>query len=87
MFIASVLLFILGYLFVNGARNLDLAFFTELPKPVGESGGGMGSNAVLGSAKILAMATIIGVPIRISRRRVSSPSTSNKSFAFVVRYQ
>jgi phosphate transport system permease protein len=84
VFIASVLLFILGYLFINGARNLDFAFFTELPKPVGESGGGM-ANAVLGSAKILAMATIIGVPIGFLGG-VYLAEYGNKSFAFVVRY-
>lgn len=60
--IASVLLFILGYLFINGARNLDLAFFTQLPKPVGEVGGGL-ANAIVGSAKILALATVVGVPV------------------------
>jgi phosphate transport system permease protein len=84
VFIASVLLFILGYLFINGARNLDFAFFTELPKPVGESGGGM-ANAVLGSAKILAMATVIGVPIGFLGG-VYLAEYGNKSFAFVVRY-
>jgi phosphate transport system permease protein len=84
VFIASVLLFILGYLFVNGARNLDFAFFTELPKPVGESGGGM-ANAILGSAKILAMATVIGVPIGFLGG-VYLAEYGNKSFAFVVRY-
>jgi phosphate transport system permease protein len=84
VFIASVLLFILGYLFINGARNLDFAFFTELPKPVGESGGGM-ANAILGSAKILAMATIIGVPIGFLGG-VYLAEYGNKSFAFVVRY-
>ena len=84
VFIASVLLFILGYLFVNGARNLNVAFFTELPKPVGETGGGM-ANAVLGSAKILAMATVIGVPIGFLGG-VYLAEYGNKSFAFVVRY-
>jgi phosphate transport system permease protein len=84
VFIASVLLFILGYLFINGARNLDFAFFTELPKPVGETGGGM-ANAILGSAKILAMATIIGVPIGFLGG-VYLAEYGNKSFAFVVRY-
>ena len=84
VFIASVLLFILGYLFINGARNVDLAFFTELPKPVGEVGGGM-ANAVLGSAKILAMATLIGVPIGFLGG-VYLAEYGNKSFAFVVRY-
>lgn len=60
--IAAVLLFILGYLFVNGAASLDLAFFTELPAPVGEPGGGM-ANAIVGSGKILALAALFGVPI------------------------
>ena len=42
VFIAGALLFILAYLFINGARNLDWAFFTQLPKPTGEAGGGEG---------------------------------------------
>jgi phosphate transport system permease protein len=84
VFIASVLLFILGYLFVNGARNLDLAFFTELPKPTGETGGGM-ANAIVGSAKILGIATMIGVPIGFLGG-VYLAEYGNKSFAFVVRY-
>jgi phosphate transport system permease protein len=84
VFIASVLLFILGYLFVNGARNLSISFFTELPKPVGEVGGGM-ANAILGSAKILGMATLIGVPIGFLGG-VYLAEYGNKSFAFVVRY-
>ena len=62
LLICGLLFFVLGYLFVNGARNLNWAFFTELPKPVGELGGGM-ANAIVGSAKILALATAIGVPI------------------------
>lgn len=84
IFIASVLLFILGYLFVNGARNLDWAFFTELPKPTGETGGGM-ANAIVGSAKILGMATLIGVPIGFLGG-VYLAEYGNRSFAFVVRY-
>jgi phosphate transport system permease protein len=82
--IAGALLFILGYLFVNGARNLDLAFFTQLPKPTGETGGGM-ANAIVGSAKILGMATLIGVPIGFLGG-VYLAEYGNKSFAFVVRY-
>jgi phosphate transport system permease protein len=84
LLIAGALLFILGYLFINGARNLDLAFFTELPKPTGEPGGGM-ANAILGSAKILGMATLIGVPIGFLGG-VYLAEYGNKSFAFVVRY-
>ena len=59
---AGTLVFILGYLFVNGAKSLDWNFFTQLPKPVGETGGGM-ANAILGSAKLLLLATCVGVPI------------------------
>src|SRR4029077_3511847 len=42
--------------------SLNLNFFTKLPVPVGEAGGGM-ANALLGSAKVLLLATSIGVPI------------------------
>lgn len=59
---AGVLFFILGYLLWNGATSLNWAFLTQLPKPVGEAGGGM-ANAIIGSLKILAMATLIGFPI------------------------
>jgi phosphate transport system permease protein len=82
--IAGALLFILGYLFINGARNLDWAFFTQLPKPTGETGGGM-ANAIVGSAKILGMATLIGVPIGFLGG-VYLAEYGNKSFAFAVRY-
>ena len=57
----SVLFFVLGYLVVNGGRSLSVAFFTELPRPAGEAGGGM-ANALVGSAKLLAIAAITGLP-------------------------
>ena len=82
--IAGVLLFILGYLFVAGAKNLNFAFFTELPKPVGEAGGGM-ANAIIGSAKILGLATAIGVPIGFLSG-VYLAEYGSRGFAFVVRY-
>ncbi len=58
----SVLFFILGYLVYQGGSSVTLAFFTELPKPVGEAGGGM-ANAILGSGKLLLIAAVTGVPI------------------------
>jgi len=58
----SVLFFVLGYLLVKGGRALNLAFFTELPRPVGETGGGM-ANALAGSAKMLGIAAVTGLPI------------------------
>src|SRR5712691_8574016 len=58
----SVLLFILGYLAFHGGRSLNWDFFTKLPTPVGEAGGGM-ANAIVGSAKLLLLASLVGVPI------------------------
>ncbi len=58
----GLLFFILGYLFVQGGFSLSWNFFTKLPVPVGEMGGGM-ANALVGSAKVLLLATCIGVPI------------------------
>ena len=84
LLIASVLLFILGYLFVNGARNIDWAFFTQLPKPVGEIGGGM-ANAIVGSAKILGIASLLGVPLGFLGG-VYLAEYGNKYSAFIVRY-
>jgi len=59
---AGALVYILGYLLVYGASTLTWNFFTKLPVPVGETGGGM-ANAILGSAKLLLLATAVGVPI------------------------
>ncbi len=52
------------YLILKGASSLNLAFFTEIPKPVGVVGGGM-ANAIVGSVTLLALASLIGVPIGI----------------------
>jgi phosphate transport system permease protein len=52
------------YLILKGAHSLNFAFFTQVPKPVGEAGGGM-ANAIMGSVTLLALASIIGVPIGI----------------------
>jgi phosphate transport system permease protein len=58
----SVLLFIFGYLVWNGGRSLSWNFFTQLPKPVGEAGGGM-ANAIVGTFKLLVLAAVFGVPV------------------------
>ena len=49
--VVSVLFLILGYLVWNGGKSLNWDFFTQLPKPVGETGGGM-ANAIVGSLKL-----------------------------------
>ncbi len=55
---------VLGFLLVRGLGGLSLAFFTELPRPVGESGGGMGQ-AILGTLRIVGLAALVGVPAGI----------------------
>jgi phosphate transport system permease protein len=55
---------ILGYLIYKGAGSLNLAFFTHVPVPVGETGGGM-ANAIVGSGVILGLASLLGIPFGI----------------------
>jgi phosphate transport system permease protein len=59
---AGTLVFILSYLFIHGVRSLNWEFLTKLPTPVGETGGGM-ANAIIGSAKLLFLAMVVGIPI------------------------
>jgi len=56
---------ILGYLIYKGASSLNLAFFTHVPAPVGDPGGGM-ANAIVGSGVILGLASLIGIPVGIA---------------------
>ena len=84
LFAAGSLVFILSYLFVHGAASLNWNFFTKLPTPVGETGGGM-ANAILGSAKLLLLATCVGVPIGFLGG-VYLAEFGTSTFSFVVRY-
>jgi len=56
---------ILFYLVYKGASSLNLAFFTRIPAPVGEEGGGM-ANAIVGSGIILLLASLMGIPVGIA---------------------
>jgi phosphate transport system permease protein len=82
--VIGVLFFILGYLLIHGVKSLNLDFFTKLPKPSGETGGGM-ANAVAGSGKVLLLASLIGVPIGFFAG-VYLAEYSGKTFAFLLRY-
>jgi phosphate transport system permease protein len=55
---------IFSYLVYRGIGSINWAFLTQTPKPVGEAGGGM-ANAIVGSAFILALASILGVPVGV----------------------
>jgi phosphate transport system permease protein len=59
------LIAILVYLLYMGTRSLNLAFFTHVPAPVGESGGGM-ANSIVGSGVILGVASMMGIPVGIA---------------------
>ena len=58
------LVLILVHLIAKGASSLSLAFFTHMPRPVGESGGGM-ANAIVGTLILIGVASLIGLPIGI----------------------
>jgi phosphate transport system permease protein len=80
----SVLFFILGYLVYHGGRSLSWDFLTQLPKPVGETGGGM-ANAIVGTGKLLLVTVVIGVPIGFLGG-VYLAEFGGKTFPFLVRY-
>ena len=58
------LIAILTYLLRQGAGALSLDFFTNMPRPVGEVGGGM-ANAILGTLMLIGIASIVGLPVGI----------------------
>jgi phosphate transport system permease protein len=62
--VLAPLIAIFGYLVYRGVGSINWAFLTQVPKPPGEVGGGM-ANAIVGSIFILAIASIIGVPLGI----------------------
>ncbi|HMD84777.1 MAG TPA: phosphate ABC transporter permease PstA [Terriglobia bacterium] len=84
LFTVSALFFILGYLVYYGGKSLNWAFFVNLPAPVGESGGGM-ANAIVGSGKLLLLASLVGVPIGLLGG-VYLAEFGGWTFSFIVRY-
>jgi phosphate transport system permease protein len=62
--VLAPLVAIFAYLVYRGIGSINWAFLTQTPKPVGETGGGM-ANAIVGSVLILALASIIGVPVGV----------------------
>ncbi len=62
--VIAPLAFVLFSLIKAGTSSLDLDFFTQLPKPVGEVGGGM-ANAIVGSMTLVGLAGLVGIPIGV----------------------
>jgi phosphate transport system permease protein len=82
--VVAVLFLILGYLVWNGGKDLSWNFFTRLPAPVGETGGGM-ANAIVGSLKLLLLAALFGVPIGLLGG-VYLAEFGGRTVPFLVRY-
>jgi phosphate transport system permease protein len=68
----------------NGGKDLSWNFFTRLPAPVGEIGGGM-ANAILGTLKLMVLAALIGVPIGLLGG-VYLAEFGGRTVPFLVRY-
>jgi phosphate transport system permease protein len=62
--VLAPLVAIFGYVVYRGVGAINWAFLTQTPKPVGEAGGGM-ANAIVGSALILGIASLVGVPFGV----------------------
>jgi phosphate transport system permease protein len=83
--VITPLVAILGYLLYKGASSLNLAFFTQIPAPVGEPGGGM-ANSIVGSGIILLLASLMGVPIGIAAGVYLAEFGRGKMLANAVRF-
>jgi phosphate transport system permease protein len=80
----SFLFVILGYITYHGVSSLDWSFFTQLPKPLGETGGGI-ANSIVGSAKVVGIAALMGLPIGILGA-VYLAEYGNNKIGFTIRY-
>ena len=83
--VVAPLVAIFIYLIYRGASSLSLDFFIKIPKPVGESGGGM-ANAILGSGILLGLGSLIGVPIGIAGGVFLSEYGRGSALANAVRF-
>ena len=78
------LIFIFYYTISKGVTYLNLDFFIAMPKPVGETGGGM-ANAIVGTLILIGIGGAIGVPVGIMTGTYLSEFGNNK-FGFMVRF-
>jgi phosphate transport system permease protein len=83
--VIAPLVAIFAYLLIKGASSLNLAFFTQVPKPVGELGGGM-ANSIVGSGVLLAIASLLGVPIGIAAGIYIAEFGRNKTLSNLIRF-
>lgn len=84
VFAVASLFFILGYIFVGGIRALSFSFLFDTPKPIGEPGSGI-ANAIVGSAILISLGSLIGMPVGILAGIYLSEFGSNK-FGHLLRF-
>ncbi len=75
---------VLYYVTIRGIGGINLDFFTELPKPVGEKGGGM-ANAIVGTLQLVGLACLFGIPPGVMAGVYLAEFGDNR-FAKVVRF-
>ncbi len=75
---------ILFHLISQGCSSINWDFMTHLPKPVGETGGGM-ANAIVGTLILLGLAVTIGVPVGLATGIYLS-EYANDRFAQIIRF-
>jgi phosphate transport system permease protein len=83
--VVAPLVAIFAYLLYKGASSLNLNFFTQVPAPIGEKGGGM-ANAIVGSGVLLAISSVLGVPIGIAAGIFLSEYGRGSKLANMVRF-
>ena len=84
-FLALVpLISILGYVLSKGVAAINLDFFLHLPKPVGETGGGMG-NAILGTLTLVGLSSLWAIPVGMAGGVYLSEFGNNK-LGMIVRF-
>ncbi|QHN05514.1 phosphate ABC transporter permease PstA [Granulicella sp. WH15] len=83
--VIAPLVAILVYLLYKGASSLNLDFFTKIPAPVGEPGGGM-ANSIVGSAIVLALSSVMGIPVGIAAGVYLAEFGQGKMLANAVRF-
>jgi phosphate transport system permease protein len=83
--VIAPLIAILIYLIYKGASSLNFAFFTHIPAPVGEQGGGM-ANSIVGSGVILFLASLMGIPIGIAAGVYLAEFGQGKLLANAIRF-
>src|SRR5690349_15090252 len=84
LFAIVALFFILGYIFWGGIRALSFGFLINSPKPIGEPNSGI-ANAIVGSAILISLGSVIGLPIGILGGIFLSEFGSNK-FGLALRF-